>query len=183
MLPCETAILVAVDAAGCVGRTALQKIIFFAKEAGLTEADYKPHYYGPYSREVAANLLSLVAAGWIQEISEAWPNGSVFGERHRYTYRLTPTGQDALKKLVEGNDSAAEALRKIVRLCQQKTGLDFQMLSWAAKIHFLSNKRRELHSASDVAQEARKWGWEVREEDVPKVAGLLEELQSVKPSC
>jgi len=183
MLPCETAILVAVDTAGSIGRTALQKVIFFAREAGLTKADYQPHYYGPYSRDVAASLLSLVAAGWIQEISEAWPDGSAFGERRRYTYLLTPTGKDALKKLVDAKDSAAETLRKIVRLCQQKTGLDFQMLSWAAKIHFLKNKLDKPLSPSDLAQVAEKWGWEVRPEDVPKVADLLEQLQSVKATA
>src|SRR5262245_16814599 len=104
MLTCENAILVTIDAAAGVGRTALQKIVFFAKELHLTEAAYSAHYYGPYSREVASTLLSLVAAGWVEESGEAWPNGSIFGERRRYAYRLSAAGKSALGQLVDAEN-------------------------------------------------------------------------------
>lgn len=180
MLTCENAILVAIDAAEGVGRTALQKIVFFAKELGLTVAAYDPHYYGPYSREVASTLLSLVAAGWVEESGESWPSGSIFGERRRYAYRLTAGGKAALQQLVGDNDEASR-LRQIVKLCKEKTHLDFEMISWAAKIHFLRTKLKKALSADEIEAQARNWGWQVKKEDVPKVTGLLDSLQLAYP--
>ena len=178
-LTCENAILVAINSAEGVGRTSLQKIIFFARELGLTEAAYTPHYYGPYSREVAATLLSLVAAGWVEESGESWPNGSVFGERRRYAYRLTAAGKSALKQLV-GENSAAAQLQTLVGVCKEKTHLDFEMLSWAAKIRFLLAKVDRALAPEEIERHARTWGWQVRQDDVPKVAGLLEALRLAK---
>lgn len=182
MLTCENAILVAIDAGEGIGRTALQKVIFFVKELGLTDAAYNPHYYGPYSREVASTLLSLVAAGWVEESGESWPGGSSFGERRRYAYRLSPAGRSALKQLVDGNDVEAEQLRRIVGVCKEKTHLDFQMLSWAAKIRFLLAKLNKVLTPEEIEQQARNWGWQVKREDVPKVADLLDSLRLAKPA-
>lgn len=182
LLTCENAILVAIDAAEGVGRTALQKIVFFAKELGLTVAAYDPHYYGPYSREVASTLLSLVAAGWVEEAAESWPDGSIFGERRRYAYRLTAAGKAALEKLVPKDCHEAEHIRRIVRLCREKTRLDLEMLSWAAKIRFLLAKLNKALSPEEIEQQARAWGWNVKKEDVPKVAGLLDSLDLARPA-
>jgi len=182
MLTCENAILVAIDAGEGIGRTSLQKIIFFAKELGLTEASYNAHYYGPYSREVASTLLGLVAAGWVEESGESWPDGSIFGERRRYAYRLTKAGKTALQQLVGSESQEAERLRKIVQLCKEKARLDFEMLSWAAKIWFLVKKHKRDLSPTEIEQQAGAWGWKVKKEDVPKVKGLLDALQLANPS-
>lgn len=176
MLTCENAILVSIDAAEGVGRTALQKIVFFAKELKLTIAAYDPHYYGPYSREVASILMNLVAVGWVEESAEAWPDGSLFGERRRYSYRLTAAGKSALQQLVVENHDASR-LRDIVKLCKEKTRLDFEIISFAAKIHFMRVKLQQNFSPEKIEEHARSWGWQVKKEDVPKVTGLLDSLQ------
>jgi uncharacterized protein YwgA len=183
MLTCENAILVAIDAGEGIGRTALQKVIFFAKELQLTEAAYNAHYYGPYSREVASTLLSLVAAGWVEESGESWPDGSMFGERRRYAYRLTAAGRSALQQLVTADNAESEQLRKVVRLCKEKTYLDFEMLSWAAKIRFMVAKLNKPLNPEQIEEQARAWGWQVNQEDVPKVADLLDSLQLAKPAA
>lgn len=178
MLTCEDAILVAIDEADGIGRTALQKVIFFAKELGLTAADYRPHYYGPYSHDVAATLLNLVAAGWVQELAESWPDDSFWGKRRRYAYRLTDAGKKALQmlKLAGTENQDVAKLRKIVQQCRERTHLDFQMLSWAAKIRFLNTKINKTLTSEEIEQQARSWGWQVSKLDVPKVEELLKEL-------
>lgn len=57
-----------------VGRTLLQKKIFFLKEMISEQVKFFPHYYGPYSREVAGAVDSLVSAGILKEIAENYPS-------------------------------------------------------------------------------------------------------------
>lgn len=182
MLTCENAILIAIEAAGSIGRTALQKLIFFAKQQGLTDVSYHPHYYGPYSREVASTLLNLVAAGWVQESCESWPDGSVFGERRRYSYRLSETGKAALQSLVGQHCPEVKKLQELVRICRQKTGLDFHTLSLAAKTCFLRTALGKALTPEEIEQQARSWGWQVKKDEVPKVADLLDALQLGQPA-
>ncbi|MCX7721621.1 MAG: hypothetical protein N2379_00985 [Verrucomicrobiae bacterium] len=178
MLTCESAILVAIEAGPGIGRTALQKVLYFAMELGLLDVSFEAHYYGPYSREVASTLLNLVAAGWVRESGEAWPDGSPFGERRRYSYRLSPAGKTALRKLVPQDSAEAQKLRKLVRLCKLKANLDFDLLALAAKIWFLRSALGKALKPEEVQQQASIWGWQVRQEDIPSVADLLESLRS-----
>ena len=48
-----------------IGRTVIQKLIYFEMILGLVDANYRPHYYGPYSSEVAGTIQELAALGFV----------------------------------------------------------------------------------------------------------------------
>ena len=70
MVSPSTVILALADrsgAEGLVGRTRIQKMIYFLRERLPIAATYTAYYYGPYSEEVTASLDSLVAHGLLEE--------------------------------------------------------------------------------------------------------------------
>src|SRR5438132_7239047 len=75
-----------------VGRTKLQKMIYFAdRYLGWDVGDYKLHYYGPYSQNVASTLQTTIG----ELVDEKVP---VIGP---YRYELRPEGTDFLKEFVD----------------------------------------------------------------------------------
>lgn len=52
------AIISSVNEAGglITGRTTIQKILYFGTVKGIVNAHFRPHYYGPFSSEVATTL-------------------------------------------------------------------------------------------------------------------------------
>ena len=50
-----------------LGRTLLQKKLFFLNELISESIQFSPHYYGPYSRDVAETVDSLVSAGILRD--------------------------------------------------------------------------------------------------------------------
>ena len=52
------------------GKTLLQKTIFFLNELLELGISFKPHYYGPYSSDVASSIADLTALGFLEEIEE-----------------------------------------------------------------------------------------------------------------
>ena len=62
-------ILAAVKMAGdrVLGRTAIQKLVYFLTIYNLVDARYRPHYYGPYSVDVANSIQMLSSIDFITE--------------------------------------------------------------------------------------------------------------------
>jgi uncharacterized protein YwgA len=79
-----------------VGRTLLQKKVFFVNELLKGTIAFLPHYYGPYSREVASAVDSLVSAGLLTERPERFPEyDTPWGESA--PFRLGPRRKGADK--------------------------------------------------------------------------------------
>src|SRR5438046_4670862 len=101
------AILATVALAGTPlhGRTTLQKLAYFESEAGLFHARFKPHYYGPYSQEVADAVEELVSLGYLKETvtllgeqQESWL-AAVSGGVRIYSYELTDEGRQLAEQI------------------------------------------------------------------------------------
>lgn len=75
-----------------VGRTKLQKMIYFAdRYLGWDVGDYKLHYYGPYSQNVTESLLAVTEDLVDETIPEFGP----------YQYELTENGAAFLGYFVD----------------------------------------------------------------------------------
>ena len=77
---------------GNVGRTKLQKMIYFAdRYLGWDVGDYNLHYYGPFSRNLATTLKTV--------------RGELVDEKHSgfgpYQYALTSSGTTFVNEFVE----------------------------------------------------------------------------------
>jgi uncharacterized protein YwgA len=177
MLDCEDAILVVLGvASGRVGRTALQKLVYFGREKQLVNASFQAHYFGPYSSEVSAALQSLVGLGWVDESVETWSLDDPIDARRRYTYRLTDVGKLAREQLIN-DEASAGTLEQIVRLGEQKANLDFRLLSLAAKVRFIlttAAQPGEALTTMEIRKRAEELGWNLTEQDIESIAELLE---------
>lgn len=164
-----------------VGRTLLQKRLYFLNELLDLGIKFRPHYYGPYSREVADAVDSLVSSGLLRETVEYFEDvEDAYGDLRRYTYALSEDSDEAIGTLAEAADSKQSALieekaREINALAQAN---DYRDLSIAAKIHHIVGLRGKV-TVGELAKEALQLGWSLPESDQgmnEKAVNFLKEL-------
>ncbi len=167
------------------GRTFLQKVVYFVNHRHKLGIEYRPHYFGPYSEELAASCNSAVAIGLIRERCDVSPLKSEKPfEAVRYDYRLTAGGKRVLDNTLvnlkeeekEQLNQTRETIKKILM-----TKANYQSLSVAAKTYHIITKGTEEGPIEDIEQvrkEAEKLGWSVSEDAVKKGVSLLMELMS-----
>ena len=179
----KTLILLMVDEANRgqtdVGRTLLQKLGYFVNEFRGLGIHYRPHYFGPYSDDLAASLNSAVAIELVQESCDTFRslNEQPF-EGVRYEYKLSEGGRTVLNKQMEDLGSHGGKIRETVRKVLE-TEDDYRSLSVAAKLRHIL--RRESESKANLApeavtQRAMNLGWQLPEESIKKGAGVLIKL-------
>ena len=109
-------------------RTRIQKMVFLGKEKGKLPYTYEfsSHYYGPFSRELAESIASLVAEGALEERSTGYPYSNEFGQVVEYDYSLTPFGLELLK--IYSTELTNEEKTKIQKLCDKFDKMSLQEL-------------------------------------------------------
>lgn len=176
------AVLVAIDAAGgeITGRTTIQKVLYFAKSRGLVNTAYIPHYYGPYSAEVADVIQELVCMGFLQEEVEIDENIDSFSPEgwRRYTYTLTDGGKKVIEQIKIENKGEYEKISELVKSCREYASLNARVLSCAAKVHYIRSRESKKVTAEDIVEEARYFGWILSDDQVEKAVKLLEKINS-----
>jgi uncharacterized protein YwgA len=178
MNPVYAALLaVSEEKEGCLeGRTLLQKKLYFFSVLMREDFQFRPHYYGPYSENVADAVDSLVSAGFLKEQTAVFPAPNVFGEGRRYSYTITPDGKQLLEFMssnkIDGFDKWQGALR---RINSHEISSDFNLLSIAAKMHYILSEDKKL-SANNICNKAKELGWQITVEQIDKVAKYLVEL-------
>jgi hypothetical protein len=158
-----------------IGRTLLQKKLYFAAVLAEQELGFRPHYYGPYSPEVADAVDSLVANRFLKETTETFPGQeSIFGEWRRHSYELTADGDRLLEAL--GDTGEARKLREALeKVNAQPIASDFNLLSVAAKVHVLLREKSPA-TASEIRRKALEYGWQLSEQQIEDVARYLVDL-------
>ena len=189
MLDIDALVLAAMEASGGIvqGRTRLQKLVYFASELLQINCGYRPHYYGPYSSDVAAHVSSQVSRGVLSEVLETFAtNEPQFpgndGELRRYTYVLTPDGKAALEWHKERQGQAFDGALAIMRGLTD-SGVDYRVLCYAAKLlHVLAAERKPLTWAA-AKERARNLGWDMTESEVAQGIELLTTMQLVRKTA
>lgn len=161
------------------GKTLLQKAIFFLNELADLKINFKPHYYGPYSSDVAVALENLVGLGFLREIEERFhSNWDVWGEVKRYTFELTDEGKEIVEEIKQSPIDKADykkirtILQKLGRFAESK---DYDQLSKAAKIlHIVKSNRRITKTG--IKREASTLGWRLSSDEINKMAAFLNKL-------
>jgi hypothetical protein len=161
------------------GKTNLQKRIFFLGEltGQLDELGYRPHFYGPYSDDVAAAVEDLKTVGFLDQNvqSSAGYDESGF-ERRRYDYQLTETGRSVANAKKARNAELWTQLGKAVDKLKSAGDLDYMRLSLAAKIYFLLGKQQGEATRDQLARLARQFGWRVTPKEITDAGTFLEQL-------
>lgn len=117
-----------------VGRSLIQKAVFFLNELGNLGISFSPHYYGPYSMDVAVALENLICTGFLSETERYVPNWNVWGETKKCTFKLTNDGKQILSEIKKSPDykRIKDLLNKLGKFSKPE---DYDRLSKAAKIY------------------------------------------------
>ena len=176
------AILVSADKSrGKATRTVLQKLLYLASIKGLVETDFEPHYYGPYSSEIAGLLEDLSSAGLVEETSETvyFPQASRKVRRYRYSL------QDGVEhSLYEGfnqeEKAQAQALQRLIDSCEKWDALNARVLSIATKIVYVIDETEKPLTEPKISKRAGELGWKVSEVEISQSTHLLLDLDLVE---
>lgn len=161
-----------------IGRTLLQKAIFFINELADQNISFRPHYYGPYSSEVAVALENLVGIGFLNETGERFSGGwNVWGEVKRYTFELTGEGKEIVQTIKKTNEykDIKKTLKKLGEFAESK---DYDKLSKAAKIYHIVKSKGKITEAN-IKKEASRLGWFLKHEEIDEMSSLLEKLNLI----
>ena len=163
-----------------VGRTTLQKIAYFATEAGLsTDLVYSQGSYGPYAPRFKFRITQLVNNGLIREERL----GSMFH------IMIGPTFQDAKKAYRKGIDERENVINQVVNLfLRMKT----KQAETAATVHFATKLLTEKIGGKPTEDQVLRYvqDWKQRRRpplEIEEIAKTIRNLAAlgwlrVKPS-
>jgi len=154
-----------------VGRTTLQKLLYFASRKGIVQASFRPYYYGPYAEDVYITLQNLVSLGFVDERMESYTSG-----HPGYQYMITPDGREILSNHAQDSGD----LDRIIDLARRHFRLSQGMLAAAAKVHFILINYDVPKTLEAITYEASNLGWEVTTDDAKNVVAFLRDLDLVK---
>lgn len=155
------------------GRTALQKIGYFSVNKLKIENDYSAHYYGPYSPQIAYALERLVSLNLVKENEFLTHN-----ERTMYSYELTEEGRKYCQTLLESHKREYRAIKKIVEVANEIDGDKIDVISRAAKVHYITKRAGQELPPSDLTRRAESLGWSLSNEQIQESNELLKELKA-----
>ena len=163
-----------------VGRTALQKLVYFETVNMPSNIRYRPHFYGPFSRDVAVALEGLVAIDCLDE------KVSITHTHESYSYKMKPEWKKLLKKDRRTEHQHYGAIKNIVEKCDNFCGLQANILSYAAKAFYIltsanQNGIKQI-TIDDVKQIGKNFGWQLSSTDTERGLNLLLQLNLAKRS-
>ncbi len=164
------------------GKTMLQKLVYFlgVLTGSLEELGYRAHYYGPYSDEVSDAVQRLVALRFVDVNTVGGGAVNDLGfEVARYDYRLNEPGRSIAKLKAQRHPEMMKRLEREAKKLEQATCMGYMKLSVAAKTHFMLGKKNRA-TMSDMVQLAKKFGWNVTENEVREAGEFLAELGLVE---
>ncbi len=110
-----------------IGKTKVQKIIYFLQEGLQVPLDYsfKMHHYGPFSDEIDSGISALQSAGYIE----------VTHDSQGYGYHITP----ASEKQLPWDSELATYKEEMTKAIHALSVLDASNLELYATVHFVHN--------------------------------------------
>ncbi len=157
------------------GRTALQKLCYFVSVEIGKDLGYIAHYYGPYSPSVAFTAKELSGLDFIDERGIITSN-----DRLVYSYRLTHDGQSLANEIRRRSRKLYEHVNKVVDICTKVTGNNADILSWAAKVHYILIQKRGKVTYKEVMTVGKSFGWKLSKQEIDSGVQLLKALSLVK---
>ena len=165
------------------GKTKLQTTMYFLgiMTDQLDELDYRPHFYGPYSDDVANAVGMLRSVDFVDQ--NIIGGGSVDEqgfERRRYDYRLNDAGRMIAEAKKKKHPAFWERIQAAATALKNADDLDYMKLSIAAKTYFLLGKNRDSATDRELASLAPRFGWRVAPREIEDAARYLEKIDLVK---
>ena len=162
---------------GLAGRTAVQKLGYFASIKLGKPLGYGPDYYGPFSSDIAANLQNLVETDFVEEKGIVTAN-----YQKMYTYSLNAEAKDLVKTIKKKYPGESRKIQSVVKKCDKIVNCDYNVLSWAAKVHFVLQQSGRTMTCAEAIDASKTFGWTLSAEQVAAGVKLLQELKFIKVS-
>ena len=150
------------------GRTVIQKIAYFVSVKAHLNLGYKPHYYGPYSPILADVIEHLATAGYLTERPSITANNRVM-----YTYSLTEDGNELTNEIQNRDKKTHAKVRYVVDRCHRIANNNANILSWAAKVHFLLSRQGNAIGYEDAIKTGKEFGWDLSRKEIDSGGKLL----------
>jgi uncharacterized protein YwgA len=178
------AIIMVVKVAGdnILGRTAIQKIVYFLSVFEIVDVKYRPHYYGPYSADVASSTQMLASIDFLNETVETprTTGYTVPDNWKRYHYSLSSEGEQFVKELKRSNIADFNEISRIIKICKDTVNFNPDILSWAAKVNYILSKKKEAMTYDAITSTAGSFGWDLSSEQIEMAIELLQSLDLCK---
>lgn len=166
-----------------MGKTLLQKRVYFLSIFLNYDLGYDAHYYGPYSEEVATANAELKSLGFISESATSWGIDRRGFELARYDYALSDVGSRITDKKVAANPELWNKIKDAADVVKKAGNLDYMELSIAAKAYFILRKLNRKATIDDIAAMLPKFGWSVSKEELESATGFLTKTHLVSPKA
>jgi len=168
------------------GKTKLQKTMYFLGVLTSSQKDlgYRPHFYGPYSAEVAGAIDRLRSLGFVdQSVAGIGAFDQQGFEVARYDFRLNDQGKRIAKMKSERHPDLWKKIQTAVKCMEKAKDQDYMKLSIAAKTYYMLGEKSGPASVSELTALATKFGWAVTKDQVSeafqflKSAGLIQVVE------
>lgn len=175
-MPTRDILLLAYDAFGgeIRGKTNLQKKVYFLSLMVGEDLGFGPHYYGPYSAEVADANAELLSLGFVEESVAGVGQADALGfEIARHDYRLTDAGRTLVRKKQRDYTEQWRKIAEAARAIQRAGDIDYMTLSVAAKAHYILTEHSRNLTVEQVREVADMFGWKMKESDLARAVDFL----------
>ena len=149
------------------GRTKLQKTVYFLGilTGELPKLGFRPHYYGPYSDVVAAQLNRLKSIGFVSETSHGFGSVGAEGfEIARHDFKLTEEGRQIAEEKKRNNPDVWRKIKGAMDRLNEAGEIDYMRMSVAAKAYFMLMQNGQALTAEELSKSARSFGWQASPE-------------------
>ena len=166
------------------GKTKLQKIVYFLGNltGQLDELGYRPHYYGPYSQEVADSVGSLKYLGFIDQNILGYSRDQRGFEVRRYDYSLTDDGMQIVNELIDSEADLWNRINAAATILRKARDLDYMKLSVAAKTFYMLGENKAKPNIDYLVEAAKHFGWKVTQSEVEEAHRFLGDLGLIEMS-
>lgn len=167
------------------GKTKLQKTVYLlGLMTGCSEdIGFRPHFYGPYSDDVADAMNRLRAIGAVDETVRGGGAVDKSGfEVCRYDFCLNDEGRELAQQTANRHQQIWKDLLTAARTLKEAGDLDYMKLSIAAKTYFMLGEKKGPASRAELAKLARGFGWQVTPDQIHDAAKYLGKLGLVEYS-
>lgn len=161
---------------GISGRTALQKKVYFLGVMLEENHGFSPHYYGPYSAQVADANSELKALDFLKE------DVTVYGWNHqgfemaRYDYSLTEDGKKLLERKKKTYPEEWEKMVGCAKAIKDAGNLNYMELAMAAKAHIILKREKGKANRNSIKSVAEKLGWSISETELDRAIDFLDKI-------
>ena len=165
------------------GKTKLQKTVYFLgiMTGELDNLGYGPHFYGPYSADVADATGQLHALGFLnRNMAQTGLHDDSGFEAIRYDFTFTEAGRQIAKAKAKSNAALWKKLQRAAGTLKNAGDIDYMKMSIAAKAYFMLGEKRGRATPAELAALAPRFGWNVSEGQVAAAVGYLQGLGLVK---